>query len=170
VLDISKIEAGELQVCHSRFNLRELSEMSVRSFWSIAEKKGLSLTCEVSREIEMITSDRVRVEQVILNLLANAVKFTDAGGVRVQCGRADGAITISVSDTGIGIKEEDMDGLFRAFHQLDSGTMRKYEGSGLGLSICKRLVEILGGKIWVESEWGTGSTFYFTLPDERGVT
>jgi len=170
VLDISKIEAGELRVYHAPFNLVELIEKAVRSCRPAADKKGLSLSINVSADIEMITSDKVRVEQVLLNLLGNAIKFTETGGVHLECKRDDGCVTVSIADTGIGIKEEDKEGLFRAFHQLDSGTMRRYEGTGLGLSICKKLVEILGGKIWVTSVWGAGSTFCFTLPNEGGVT
>jgi PAS domain S-box-containing protein len=160
VLDISRIEAGELQIRHSRFNLRKLIEKSIRSFSSVTEKKGLSLTFEVAPGIEMMHSDKVRVEQVLLNLLGNAVKFTETGGVHLTCSREKGWISASIVDTGIGIKEADQDSLFRAFRQIDTGTTRKYDGTGLGLSICKRLVEILGGKIWVTSEWGVGSTFF----------
>ena len=168
VLDISKIEAGELQIYRSRFNIRELLDKTVRSCRPAADKKGLALSAVVSEDVEMITSDKVRVEQVILNLLGNAIKFTERGGVSLECKRDDGFFLFTVTDTGIGIKAEDIEGLFRAFHQLDSGTMRRYEGTGLGLSICKRLVEILGGKIWVTSVWGAGSSFCFTLPDEVG--
>jgi signal transduction histidine kinase len=168
VLDISKIEAGELRIYRSRFNIRELLEKAVRSCRPAADKKGLTLSVSVSENVEMITSDKVRVEQVLLNLLGNAVKFTETGGISLECRRDDGFFLFTVTDTGIGIREEDMEGLFRAFHQLDSGTMRRYEGTGLGLSICKKLVGNLGGKIWVTSVWGAGSSFCFTLPDEGG--
>ncbi len=107
------------------------------------------------------------MEQIIINLLNNAVKFTEQGEVCIECDVENGRLVTRVTDTGIGIRSEDLDTLFRPFRQVDSGITRQYEGTGLGLSICKRLVETMGGKIWVESEWGKGSNFNFTLPFER---
>jgi signal transduction histidine kinase len=114
-----------------------------------------------------MTGDRRRVEQIILNLLSNAIKFTERGQVSIECDMINEHLVTRVSDTGIGIKPEEIDALFQPFRQLDSGITRRHEGTGLGLSICKRLVETMGGKIWVESEWGKGSRFTFTLPLER---
>ena len=118
-----------------------------------------------------ITSDRRRVEQILLNLLSNAIKFTERGEVTLTTEITPGtrhiprpAVRISVADTGIGIKREDLDKLFQPFRQLDTGLTRQHEGTGLGLAICKRLVERLGGTITVESEWGKGSTFQCVLP------
>jgi PAS domain S-box-containing protein len=170
ILDISRIEAGELQIYRSEFNLREVVEKAVSSIRPIADKKGLGVSSSIAGDIQTIVSDKVRVRQILLNLLGNAVKFTEAGQVNLKCEREEEWVIFSITDTGIGIKESDIHKLFTPFHQLDSGTMRRYEGSGLGLSICKRLVEILGGKIWVESAYGSGSTFSFTLPVEPGVT
>ncbi len=107
------------------------------------------------------------MEQILLNLLSNAVKFTEHGGVHLDCRIEKDALAVRVRDTGIGIKPEDLQALFKPFKQIDAGITRQYEGTGLGLSICKRLVELLGGQIWVESEWGKGSTFAFTLPLQR---
>ena len=167
VLDISKIEAGQLQVAYEDYNLRYTIEKTVETARPLADKKGIELSCSISPEIENITGDRRRVEQILLNLISNAIKFTEKGSVKIECGPEDGKVTLKVIDTGIGIKTEDMDTIFQAFRQIDSGITRKYEGTGLGLSICKRLVELMGGNIRVTSVWGSGSTFSFNLPEER---
>lgn len=112
--------------------------------------------------------DRRRVEQVFLNLLSNAVKFTDQGRVRVECSRQGDHLVTSIADTGIGISEKDLSGLFQPFSQVDTGLTRRYEGTGLGLSISRRLVEKMGGTITVESEVGRGSTFSVRLPADGG--
>jgi signal transduction histidine kinase/HAMP domain-containing protein len=166
VLDISKIEAGQVKIVSEPFDVPQAIESVVRAVTPLAEKKGLHLVADVAPEVGQIVSDRRRVEQVLINLLNNAVKFTEQGEVRVACGVDDGWLVTRVSDTGIGIKPEDEDKLFEPFRQIDVGITRRYEGTGLGLSICKRLVETLGGEIWAESEWGVGSTFTFTLPLE----
>ena len=167
VLDISKIEAGQLQVALEPFDLREAIEEAVRTVRPLAEKKGLRLDVEIAPDVGEVTSDRRRVEQILLNLLGNAVKFTEEGTVRIECLIQKDEILVRVKDTGIGIKESDMDSLFRPFQQIDRRTERQYGGTGLGLSICRSLVELLGGKIRAQSEWGKGSVFTFTLPTER---
>jgi len=169
VLDISKIEAGQLQVSFRPFNLRALIEQAVQSSRPAADKKSLSLSVDISTDVDMIVSDYRRVEQILLNLLSNAIKFTEHGEVGVECGKEEGVVKISVSDSGIGIKEEDMNKLFKAFQQIDSGTTRRYDGTGLGLHICKKLAELLNGRIWATSRLESGSTFCFTLPDEKGA-
>jgi len=168
VLDISKIEAGQVKIVSQPFDMRQAIEKVVRTVTPLAEKKGLALLTRVAPEVDQIVSDRRRVEQILINLLDNAVKFTEKGEVRIECEVNDGWLVTQVVDTGIGIKPEDMGKLFEAFRQIETGLTRRYEGTGLGLSICKRLVEMLGGEIWVESEWGEGSTFTFTLPEEIG--
>jgi signal transduction histidine kinase len=151
-------------VAYERTDLRQIIEKTVQSTRPRAEGKGLELGVEISPEIETITGDPRRVEQVLLNLLGNAIKFTEKGSVRIVC-EADGDnVLVKVMDTGIGIKNEDMETVFKSFRQIDSGLTRKFEGTGLGLSISKRLVELMGGKIWVTSIWGEGSTFCFSLP------
>jgi signal transduction histidine kinase len=135
----------------------------------LAEKKGLELVAEVSPAVGQITSDRRRVEQILINLVNNAIKFTDQGEVRVECQISGDWVVTRVVDTGIGIKHDDMDKLFEAFRQIDTGVARRHEGTGLGLSICRRLTEMLGGEIWAESEWGMGSTLTFTLPIRMGA-
>jgi signal transduction histidine kinase len=167
VLDISKIEAAQLQVACENFDLRQTIEKAVESARPLAGKKGLEFTYAISPEIETITSDHRRLEQILLNLISNAIKFTERGSVKIECEPEGDNVTIRVIDTGIGIKTEDMETIFQAFQQIDSGMTRKYDGTGLGLSICKRLVGLMGGKIWVTSVWGSGSTFSLSLPKER---
>jgi len=167
VLDISKIEAGQMKIASEDYDLPSTIEKAVGSARPMAEKKGLDLQCVISPEVGVVNGDRRRVEQVLLNLISNAIKFTDAGSVKVECEPEVNDIVIRVVDTGIGIKEEDMEKIFQDFRQIDSGMTRKYDGTGLGLSISKRLVELMGGRIRVTSVWGAGSTFSFTLPGER---
>jgi len=164
VLDISKIEAGELIVAMEPFDLRRVIENVFRTVSPLAEEKGLTLELDVAPAVGEITGDKRRVEQVLLNILSNAVKFTEKGNVRMKCRVREGEVLLRVADTGIGIKEKDIDTLFKPFQQIDTYIDRKYEGTGLGLSISQKIVEMLGGKIWVESEWGKGSVFSFTLP------
>ena len=167
VLDISKIEAGQLQLAQEEVELRKVIEKAVQSTRPLADAKGVELTFDISPEIATIPGDSRRVEQILLNLLSNAIKFTEKGSVKIACGSDKENIFVSVIDTGIGIKPEDLDAVFQTFRQIDSGISRKYEGTGLGLSISKRLVELMGGQIGVTSTWGAGSTFSFTLPKQR---
>ena len=168
VLDISKIEAGQLELAWKAFDLRESVAKTVQLVSPLAEKKGLGLRLDVSEEVGEIVSDQRRLEQIMLNLLNNAVKFTDEGHIEVSCRVSDDQVLLSVSDTGIGMLPEDAETIFRPFHQIDTGLARKHEGTGLGLSICKRLLEMMGGRIQVESERGAGSTFTVSLPQRKG--
>jgi signal transduction histidine kinase len=118
----------------------------------------------LSADIAGATSDARRVEQILLNLLTNAIKFTARGEVVLSAEVADSAACIRVVDTGLGIKPEDMATLFKPFQQIDTGLARNHEGTGLGLAICRRLAGLLGGEIRADSQWGQGSTFTFTLP------
>jgi PAS domain S-box-containing protein len=164
VLDISKIEARQMQVRAEPF---DLNASIVKVFDIIkppAEKKGLSLRLDLAPEIGEWTSDPRRVEQILLNLLNNAVKFTDRGTVTLTAGIVSDELRISIADTGIGIKPEDLCQLFQPFRQIDTGLTRQHEGTGLGLAICRRLAELLGGKIDAASDWGKGSVFTCTLP------
>jgi signal transduction histidine kinase len=167
VLDISKIEAGQVTIVRREFNLRISVEKIVESALPLADKKQLKVMVAIAPGIGPVVSDQRRVEQILLNLINNAIKFTEKGSVSIRCDQTGDQIIIDVTDTGIGIKDEDMDKLFNAFQQIDSGITRKYEGTGLGLSICKKFAEMLGGKIAVTSTWGKGSSFRFTLPKER---
>lgn len=164
VLDISKIEAGQLQLADEPFDLAASIGKVVRTVRPLAEMKGLTLETEIAPEVGMMQGDSRRMEQVLLNLLSNAVKFTERGGVRVVCTREGSRARIRVVDTGIGIREEDLSKLFRPFTQLETGLTRQYEGTGLGLSISKKLVEMMGGTLHAESEYGKGSTFSVAVP------
>ncbi len=170
VLDISKIEAGQFQLVHEPYNLQDSFKKCIDITNPLARKKDLMLSTSISPEIGNMIGDRRRVEQIILNLLSNALKFTDQGGVELRSTVKDGMVLTSITDSGMGIKSEQIGSLFQPFKQLDTGLTRQHDGTGLGLSICKRLVESMGGEIWVESTWGKGSTFSFTLPQERMIS
>jgi len=164
VLDISKIEAGQLEVHKEQFDLKSSIEKVAGIVKPLADKKRLSLNVEIAHNVGMLTSDPRRIEQIMLNLLNNAIKFTDSGSVTLTAEMLPGTLWISVADTGIGIKSEDVEKLFKPFQQIDSGLTRQHEGTGLGLVICRRLSELLGGEIRVYSDWGKGSVFKFILP------
>ncbi len=164
VLDISKIEAGQLEVRRDPFDLRLAIENVLRMVTPLAQRKGLSLAAALPSGVGTIVSDRRRVEQILINLLNNAIKFTERGEVRLECETRPGRVTLRVRDTGIGIRPEDMPKLFRPFQQLETGLARHHEGTGLGLAICRHLAELLGGEVTAESEWGKGSVFTVHLP------
>jgi PAS domain S-box-containing protein len=167
VLDISKIEAGELVVSLRKFNFSKILKNVAFSVQPLIEKKNLKLQLKISDNVKEIYSDERRVGQIFLNLLNNAIKFTDKGLVTIECDATDKDIVTKVNDTGIGIKKEDINKLFKPFSQIDTGLTRNHDGTGLGLSICKKLLEKLCGTISVESEIGKGSTFTVTLPLEE---
>ncbi len=167
VLDISKIEAGRVELTRDSFDVQAAIRKSVEKIEPPAGKKGLAVTALIDPAIGRIVGDRRRVEQIIINLLTNAVKFTERGEVRIESGIEDGRLITRVIDTGIGIRPQDMGTLFKPFQQVDTGITRQYEGTGLGLSICKRLAEAMGGHIRVESQWGKGSVFELVLPFEE---
>ncbi|MCX9012706.1 MAG: ATP-binding protein [Candidatus Methanoperedens sp.] len=164
VLDISKLEAGVMKFNMAAANLNEVVENAVETMRTQAQDKNLKLTFNENK-VPGVIIDKDRITQVIINLINNAIKFTDTGGlIKVELsGNTDHAI-VKVKDNGIGIKKEDLERLFTPFQQVDSNQTRKYEGTGLGLAICKRIVTYHGGKIWIESEFGKGSTFQFTIP------
>ncbi|MBX3051376.1 MAG: PAS domain S-box protein [Caldilineaceae bacterium] len=164
VLDISKIEAGELEIVHAPFAMDGVIANVMATIGPVAEAKGLDVTAAIGPGIGQIVSDERRVTQVLINLLGNAVKFTESGEIHVNCRKEDNHLVTSVSDTGPGIARANMDRLFRPFQQIENGLDRRHDGTGLGLSICKRLVELLGGTIDVQSEVGDGSVFTFYLP------
>jgi PAS domain S-box-containing protein len=171
VLDFSKIEAGRLDLDQTDFDLPELVNQTLKTLAVRAHKKGLELSSRIAPNVPpMLSGDPDRVRQILVNLVGNAIKFTHQGSVVVEVGGANGAAEIDpfrfhfvVRDTGIGIPVEKQQVIFEAFSQADGSTTRRYGGTGLGLTITKRLVEMMGGKIWVESQPGEGSTFHFTL-------
>jgi len=168
ILDFSKIEAGKIDLESVDFNLRDSLESTLKTVALRADEKGLELLCEVAPEVpEVVCGDSTRLRQVVINLVGNAVKFTDAGeiAVRVQTESREAnhcVLHFTVADTGVGIPEEKRDLIFAPFSQADTSTTRKYGGTGLGLTISTRLVEMMGGRIWVDSEVGRGSQFHFT--------
>jgi two-component system sensor histidine kinase/response regulator len=173
VLDFSKIEAGMLDLNLIEFQPRENIEETIRALALSAHQKGLELVCDINRSVpEVLVGDALRIRQVLVNLIGNAIKFTQRGEVVVnveakprQAGnKSDMELTFSVRDTGIGISREKHDTIFQAFTQADNSTTRNYGGTGLGLTISKRLVEMMGGRIWMESEFQRGSIFSFTIP------
>jgi signal transduction histidine kinase/DNA-binding response OmpR family regulator len=165
ILDLSKVEAGKMELELGIFDLRKLLENSLVMVKERALSHGIQLSCEIGDDIGRIRADERRVKQVVFNLLSNAVKFTpDKGRVGIRARRVNDSVEISVFDTGVGISKEDMPKLFGEFQQLHTGLTNKPEGTGLGLSLTKRFIEIQGGRIWVESVEGKGSTFTFSLP------
>jgi signal transduction histidine kinase len=168
VLDLSKIEAGQVELEVASFSLREALERGVVMVREPATEHGVRLSLEPAPNVDLIDGDERRVRQVVFNLLSNAVKFTPEGGsVVVASAQVDGEVQVSVTDTGPGIAAKDRERIFEEFQQTDVGVQQR-EGTGLGLALSKRLVELHGGRIWVESEPGHGSRFVFTLPnDER---
>jgi len=164
VLDLSKIEAGQLVLSLDDYSMKEVVHTVFTSVESLAAEKNLELKVSVAPEVAQGKGDHQRISQVFLNLVGNAIKFTEAGEVRVEATASDDTFVISVSDTGPGLSEADQQMIFEEFHQADGSSTRKKGGTGLGLSIARRIVEMHGGRIWVESTEGKGSTFWFTLP------
>jgi PAS domain S-box-containing protein len=168
LLDFSKIEARKLQLDHVGFSFRDTVEDAIRVLALRAYHKGLELACHIRSEVpEALAGDPLRLRQVVVNLVGNAIKFTDRGEVVLRVepeSQLDGEVRLhfSVTDTGIGIPPEKQKLIFEAFSQADSSTTRRFGGTGLGLAISQQLVELMGGRIWVESHVGQGSTFHFT--------
>ena len=167
ILDLSKVEAGKMDMNYEEFSISDAMQDIGAVFKTQVDKKNISLGLEFDKRLISINADQKKFKQIMYNLLSNAVKFTPEGGkIIVKSELTDKFIRISVSDTGIGIKPEDHERVFAEFQQIDSKTSRAYEGTGLGLPLTRRFVEMHGGKLWVESEFGKGSTFTFTIPIE----
>ncbi|TVL99874.1 MAG: hypothetical protein CV087_16125 [Candidatus Brocadia sp. WS118] len=165
ILDFSKIEAGKFELKYEEFSLEAVIAEVLNAISEFSDKKGISIHTHIHADIPPIIADKVKCKQIMFNLLSNAVKFTPENGrITINAELVEQYVQIGVSDTGIGIKSEDIDKLFKPFLQLDGSYSRRYEGTGLGLVLTKHLVELQGGKIWVESEYEKGSTFTFTLP------
>jgi len=166
ILDLSKVEAGQVELEVAAFSLREALERGIVMVRERATKNGIALQLELDPSVDLVDGDERRIRQVVFNLLSNAVKFTPEGGrVEVAAARVNGEVRISVADTGPGISLHDRERIFQEFQQASStnGGQRP-EGTGLGLALSKKLVELHGGRIWVDSELGAGSTFMFTIP------
>jgi len=172
ILDYTRIEAGKIQLEETVFDIRKLLRDLLALFQVSAREKGLQLECVISEEVPAeLVGDPFRLRQVLTNLVGNAIKFTNQGKVLIQVNKqsendikANEALVFHVEDTGIGIPLQKQPEIFDSFQQVDSSTTRKYGGTGLGLAISKGLVEQMGGRMWVESTEGAGSTFYFNCP------
>ena len=164
VLDLSKIEAGRMELSLGDYAVADVVASVRASLRSLANEKGLELLTEVAPDVSDAYGDSKRITQCLLNLVGNALKFTRQGRVVVAVNRDSERLRFRVSDTGIGIPADQLDAIFAEFRQVDTTTTRDFGGTGLGLSITKKFVELHGGRIWVESEPGKGSTFYFTIP------
>jgi len=172
VLDFSKIEAGKLDIERVDFNINKFINDIIKAHSVHVNEKGLVLNYKLSSDIPTyLRGDPNRLQQILNNLLNNSIKFTDRGEVnltlkKINSNKAEVEILFEVSDTGVGMEKQTMDKLFKSFSQGDSSFTRRYAGTGLGLVITKQLIEMMGGRIWVESEVGKGSTFYFTIKTE----
>ena len=164
ILDFSRIEAGKLEMISEEVDLHELIDECIETSMPLARGKQMKVEKNVPLELPPLSGDRTKVKQILLNLLSNAIKFTGQGRVLVSVVPEPDALRVSVADTGIGIREDDLTRLFEPFQQLDNPVVRSAGGTGLGLAISKKFVELHGGRIWAESRENQGSTFHFTLP------
>jgi signal transduction histidine kinase len=165
ILDLSKIEAGHVELEVATFDVPLAIQNTLTLVSDRAARHGITLSAAVDERLGPLAADERKIKQILLNLLANAIKFTpDGGRVDVAAAPSDGHVEISVADTGIGIAPKDQEVIFEEFRQVGSDEVRKREGSGLGLALARRFVELHGGRIWVKSEVGRGSTFTFTIP------
>ena len=164
LLDVTKIEAGKVEWEMKPVSVAEIIKLASDITSSTFEQHGLELECDVENDLPEITGDKYRLEQVLINLFSNAIKFTENGYIRCRAWMINSEILISVKDTGEGINRDDQERVFEKFRQISIVPKDKPRGTGLGLPICKEIVNRHGGRIWVESELGKGSTFSFTLP------
>jgi len=168
ILDLSKIEAGRMELELTDFHLPTALDSALTLVRERAGRRGIALHMNVDSRLGQIQADERKVRQVVLNLLSNAIKFTPEGG-RIEVGAVpkDGLVEVSVGDSGVGIAPEDQEAVFEEFRQVGTAD-KKVEGTGLGLTLCRKFVELHGGRIWVKSEVGVGSTFTFSVPLSRG--
>ena len=164
VLDLSKIEAGQLSLSLSDYSLKNVIQTVFSAIEPLASEKQIALKIDVAQELPQGRGDERRLTQVLLNLVGNAIKFTDSGEGSIKGSSANGSFNVAVRDTGPGISTADQAKLFQEFQQADNSATRKKGGTGLGLAISRRIIEMHGGRIWVESSPGHGSTFAFTFP------
>lgn len=167
ILDLSKVEAGQMVLEPSTFSVEQTIESAVSLLRERAARHGISISVEVDEDVDTLDADELRFKQVLLNLLSNAVKFTpDGGSVKVRAARSGDELVVTVSDTGVGVPPEDRERIFESFQQGGRGVARE-EGTGLGLTLTRRIIELFDGRLWLESEVGVGSTFGFSIPVRR---
>jgi signal transduction histidine kinase len=164
VLDIAKIESGQFSLNLGEYALESVVETVRVATESLVETKKLSLKTNVAKRLPVGLGDEQRLTQVLLNLVGNAIKFTDMGEVHITATSVNGYFTVAVTDTGPGIPPEELKRVFEQFHQIDNSNTKAKGGTGLGLAIAKQIVEMHGGRIWVESTLGKGSTFQMQIP------
>jgi signal transduction histidine kinase len=168
ILDLSKIEAGRMELEVTEFDLPMTIDNALMLVRERAGRRSIALHMTVDERLGEVQADERKIRQVLLNLLSNAIKFTPEGGrIEVRAAPVDGSVEISVTDTGVGIAPEDQEAVFEEFRQVGTAE-KKVEGTGLGLALSRKFIELHDGKIWVESEVGAGSTFTFTVPVRRG--
>ena len=168
ILDLSKIEAGRMELELTDFHLPTALDNALTLVRERAGRRSIALHTNIDNRLGEIQGDERKIRQVVLNLLSNVIKFTPEGG-RIELGAVpkDGLVEVSVSDTGVGIAPEDQEKVFEEFRQVGTAD-KKAEGTGLGLTLCRKFIELHGGKIWVKSQVGAGSTFTFTIPVRQG--
>jgi signal transduction histidine kinase len=169
ILDLSKIEAGRMELELTDFHLPTALDNALTLVRERAARRSITLNISIDERLGEVRADERKIRQVVLNLLSNAIKFTPEGG-RIEIAAAepkDGSVEVSVSDTGIGIAPEDQEAVFEEFRQVGTA-QKKAEGTGLGLTLCRKFIELHGGRIWVRSQATVGSTFTFTIPVRRG--
>ena len=165
ILDLSKIETGKMKLQYEEFCIEDAINNTLTIINASASNKGISVHTNIQDNAPLLFADKTKFRQILYNLLSNAVKFTPENGkITINAFQKNKSLQFEIIDTGIGIKPEDHEKLFEAFHQANGSLTREYEGTGLGLHLTKRLVELHGGKIWAESTFGKGSTFFFILP------
>ena len=167
LLDLSRIEAGKIVLSYQTFTISELLAEVIPGIEQLVREKGIALVTSVDPSIDYLYADKGKTRQVLINILGNAVKFTNEGSIELNVAETDTDFVFSATDTGIGIKKEHLEVIFDRFEQVGPAQIAGYEGTGLGLTISKQFVEMQGGRIWAESEPGKGSTFSFTLPKKR---
>ncbi len=168
ILDMSKIEAGRMELRYEEVDMPQLAKDIIATAQPLAHEKNLALISNISPEVDKVEADRTRLRQIMWNIVGNAIKFTEKGSVTISMSMTtNDELLVAIKDTGIGIKPEHRDLVFEQFRQIDSGLNRAAGGTGLGMPITKNLVELHGGKIWIESEVGKGTTFFFTVPKTR---
>ncbi len=167
ILDLSQINAGQMAIVKEETDLPELIGEAVSSVQLLYESRNLYLRTDIQSALPKICCDRTRIVEVLLNLLSNAGRYTEQGGVTIRASKKEQSVEVQVIDTGIGIPKQKQERLFDPFYQVDGSIRRKYGGTGLGLSISKNIVELHNGRMWVESEEGEGTTFIFQLPIEE---
>ena len=169
ILDLSKVEAGKMELELTDFHLPTAIDNALTLVRERAARRGITLQATIDGRLGEVRADERKIKQIVLNLLSNAIKFTPEGGrIDVRALPVEGGVEVSVSDTGVGIAPEDQDAVFEEFRQVGTSP-GKQEGTGLGLTLCRKFVELHGGRIWVKSHVGAGSTFTFAVPVRPGA-